>query len=508
MAIAIGVGSPAAAHPLGNFSVNHYHGLHLYPDRIEDLAVLDDAEIPTLQQKASVDRDGDGTVTPAEQTTYANATCREVADALSVRTADRALAWRVTASTFTYRPGAANLATGRTECHLTANVDLRKATTIHIQDSFRPDRVGWHEITAAGHDIGITNSPVQTTSTSDELRKYPNNLLSSPLNQRSVRLQTAGAGAETGAANKVTVPVAGLITRSMGVLGDRLNALTGADRLTPLAGILGVALALLLGAGHAMLPGHGKTVMAAYIAGRRGTYRDALTVGATVTATHTAGVLAVGLLLTTATTLAGETVLGWLGTLSGLLIAGIGASLLAGALTARPRRKEPQELVLAGPAKTEEVVHQHNSSGTHAHGGHGDSHRHDHHSHDHHRHDHHRHRHGRPRTGGLIGVGIANGMLPSPSALIVLLGAVALGRTWFGVMLVFAYGLGMAATLTLAGLLLVRLHRRLTSRLEHRVGNWADRLTTATPILTASLVLAVGVILTLRAAWPLLSQLS
>ncbi|MEU2616368.1 sulfite exporter TauE/SafE family protein [Micromonospora sp. NPDC007271] len=270
---------------------------------------------------------------------------------------------------------------------------------------------------------------------------------------------------------------------------------------TALAGILGVALALLLGAGHAMLPGHGKTVMAAYIAGRRGTYRDALTVGATVTTTHTAGVLAVGLLLTTATTLAGETLLGWLGTLSSLLIASIGASLLASAATARPRRKEPQELVLAGPAKPEEVLHHHNSSGTHAHGGHGDSH-----SHGHHSHDHYSHRHGLRRAGGLVGLGVANGILPSPSALIVLLGAVALGRTWFGVILVFAYGLGMAATLTLAGLLLVRLHRRLTSRLEHRVGNWADRLTTATPILTASLVLAVGVILTLRAAWPLLAQ--
>ncbi|MFG3689620.1 sulfite exporter TauE/SafE family protein [Micromonospora sp. NPDC047740] len=505
VAIAIGVGSPAAAHPLGNFSVNHYHGLHLYPDRIEDLAVIDDAEIPTLQQKATVDRDGDGTVTPAEQTTYATATCTAVADALSVKTGDRVLAWRVTASTFTYHPGAANLATGRTECHLTANVDLRKAATIHIQDNFRPDRVGWHEITAAGHDIGITKSPVQATSISDELRKYPNNLLSSPLNQRSVRLQTAGAGAETGAANKVSIPVAGLVARSMGAVGDRLNALTGADRLTPLAGILGIALALLLGAGHAMLPGHGKTVMAAYIAGRRGTYRDALTVGATVTATHTAGVLAVGLLLTTATTLAGETILGWLGALSGLLIAGIGASLLAAALTARPRRKAPQELVLAGPAKPEEVLHHHPSSGTHAY---SHSHRHDHHSHDHHTHDHYSHRHGLRRAGGLVGLGVANGILPSPSALIVLLGAVALGRTWFGVILVFAYGLGMAATLTLAGLLLVRLHRRLTSRLEHRVGNWADRLATATPIFTASLVLAVGVILTLRAAWPLLAQSS
>ena len=84
-------------------------------------------------------------------------------------------------------------------------------------------------------------------------------------------------------------------------------------------------LAVLLGSGHALLPGHGKAVMAAYLAGRRGRPRDAVTVGATVTATHTAGVLVLGLALSLSSSLAGDQVIRWLGVASGLLVAGIGA---------------------------------------------------------------------------------------------------------------------------------------------------------------------------------------
>src|SRR5262244_3104003 len=134
-----------------------------------------------------------------------------------------------------------------------------------------------------------------------------------------------------------------------------LERLVG-GHLTPLVGALAVLLALTLGAAHAALPGHGKTVMAAYIAGRRGRRRDALTVGAIVTLTHTGGVLVLGLLLTATAGLAAEVVLSWLGIASGVLVAAVGAAMLVGVL----RRRAP------------------------AHGHHGHSHDHDHgHSHDH-----------------------------------------------------------------------------------------------------------------------------
>jgi ABC-type nickel/cobalt efflux system permease component RcnA len=102
-------------------------------------------------------------------------------------------------------------------------------------------------------------------------------------------------------------------------------------------GFLAVLLSLILGASHAALPGHGKTVIAAYLVGRRGTSRDAVVVGATVTLTHTAGVLVLGLLLSLSSVLAGESVLRWLGIASGLLIAGIGVVLLRSAA----RKRDP-----------------------------------------------------------------------------------------------------------------------------------------------------------------------
>jgi ABC-type nickel/cobalt efflux system permease component RcnA len=203
--------------------------------------------------------------------------------------------------------------------------------------------------------------------------------------------------------------------------------------------------------------------MAAYIAGRRGRPRDALTVGAIVTLTHTGGVLVLGLLLTATAGLAGEVVLSWLGIASGVLVAAVGVAMLVGVL----RRRAPVD--------------------GHHHG----------HSHDH---DHHGHSHSHPsrqaRRLSLVGMGIAGGLVPSPSALIVLLGAVGLGRTAFGVLLVVAYGAGMAAMLTAAGLVLVRVRDRWTSRPRRTL----SRLAALAPAGTAALVLCVGLGLAGRAA--------
>ena len=106
---------------------------------------------------------------------------------------------------------------------------------------------------------------------------------------------------------------------------------------------------------------------------------------------------------------------------------------------------------------------------------------------------------------GLIGMGIAGGLVPSPSALIVLLGAIGLGRTAFGVLLVLCYGIGMAGTLTAVGLLLVHLRRRLDDVALARFGVMGGRLTSLAPLLTATLVLIVGLGLTARGLYPLIA---
>ncbi|MEP6696379.1 MAG: High-affinity nickel-transporter [Pseudonocardiales bacterium] len=511
-AAAVGAGSgTASAHPLGNFTVNHYDGLRLRPDGLTDDAVVDTAEIPTLQQRPSVDRDADGQVSAGERASYARTQCAALASSLLLRVGKATVRWRVSASSFGYRQGAARLLVSRLECRLLATSTLTARTTVAFEDRFQADRVGWHEITAEGDGVQLIGSPVPTRSVSDGLRHYPNDLLSSPLDQRSVSLQARPGSGPSTFAGSATLPGAGPIARTLNRVNERFNALVGARHVTPLVGLLAVLLALLLGASHAALPGHGKTVMAAYIAGRRGTVRDAVTVGATVTVTHTAGVLVLGLLLTVVATLAGETLLGYLGVASGLLIAGIGAGLLRSAWHDRQRTRsgvEDESPAVRLPQLAPAQLAPTSRSGPQAHlnddGGHDHGH--------HHGHVHvHGHvpgrdpAHGRLSPRGLVGMGIAGGLVPSPTALVVLLAAIGLGRTVFGIGLVVAYGLGMAATLTCAGLLLVRLRGRLDSLASHRWGGVAARLASVTPLLTATLVLVVGAGLAIRGLAPLLT---
>ena len=225
--------------------------------------------------------------------------------------------------------------------------------------------------------------------------------------------------------------------------------------------------------------------------------------GATVTATHTVGVLVLGLAISLSSAFAGEQVLRWLGVISGVLVAVIGGVMLRDVLRdgRRPAPLEPVEQgvpVLAGAV-----------AGAHATGAPA----HVHHDHAHHDHDHetdhgharphdHGHEHTHPHThgrGGLVGMGIAGGLVPSPSALLVLLASVALGRTVFGVLLVVAYGLGMAATLTAVGLALVRVRDRLDRRLRAgRTSSLLRAVARTAPLVTAALVLVVGLALVAR----------
>ena len=457
----------ASAHPLGNFTVNHYDGLVLSPHAIRDVAVVDTAEIPTEQAKQGVDTDHDGAVSSAERTSYAHSSCAAVAADLYLRIGGVRSAFVVEAASFAYRPGAAGLPTSRLECALSARADLSKRAAVDFSNQYAAGRIGWHEITARGEGTHLVSSPVPARSVTDELRHYPNDLLSSPLDVRHVGVDVEpGPGRSTVAAGVSGIPGAGPAARAVERLNRFFAGLAGTGHLTLGVGLLALLASLLLGAAHAALPGHGKTVMAAYLAGKRGSIRDAVVVGATVTVTHTAGVLALGLALTVSSSLAGERVTDELGVVSGALVALIGVSLLTAAL--RRRRTADRH-----------------GSAHHAHG---------------HPHEHtHEHEHGharRTRRLGLVGMGVAGGIVPSPSALVALLGATALGRTWFGVLLVLAYGLGMATTLTAAGLLLVKLSRKWAGGLAARLSS--DRLAAATPVMTASVVVLVGLGLAAR----------
>ncbi len=499
----LGLAGPASAgnialpaHPLGNFTVSHYNGLTLTPEGIDLLTVIDSAEIPSQQDRSDIDTDGDGEISDAELAARAELVCPQVQQDMVAQVDGSNVVWEVLGTSMEALPGAAGLPTLRMTCNFSAEVDLDGPATVSFTDGYRTDRIGWREITATGSGIALQDPSVPSNSVSDELRSYPDDLLSSPLDVREVTLSAEpGVGNAASAADDIAVPgftgsdpLSRLVTA-----GDRqLESFMGDRELTPLLGTAALLLAVLLGAGHAVLPGHGKTVMAAYLAGRSGRPRDALIVGATVTGTHTVGVLVLGLALTLSSALVGEQALRVLGIISGLLIALIGASLLRDARRARKAESKAQAVLAYAHAAGHGHSHDVDTKTDygHSHGGQG-------HSHGHSHGPGHSHSHG-PGRRGLIGMGVAGGLVPSPSALVVLLGSIALGRTFFGVFLVFAYGIGMAATLTAVGLLLVKLRMRLDVVESSKSNKVATKVTAALPLFTAVLVLLVGVGLVVR----------
>src|SRR5207248_1043501 len=159
------------------------------------------------------------------------------------------------------------------------------------------------------------------------------------------------------------------LTAALAPLARAFERSAGSHDLTLPVVALAIALSVLLGAGHAVLPGHGKTVMAAYLVGRRGTLRDAVLVGTTVTFAHTAGVLVLGLAIALSATWVDTTTLQYLGVVSGALIASVGLGLLRS--TVRARRSAAAHL------HEHEQAHRHGHHRGHEHP-HGHDHRHGH----------------------------------------------------------------------------------------------------------------------------------
>jgi len=194
------------------------------------------------------------------------------------------------------------------------------------------------------------------------------------------------------------------------------------EAMTP--GVLAVALltALAAGAFHALAPGHGKTVVAAYLVGARGTVRHALILGLVVTATHVAAVFVLGLgVLMLGGRVSSPAVIGWLGYASGLMILAIGLHQLSSRVTALAGFKLGGE---GGPGVVGNAGHSHVPTGG-------------------------------VTWGSLVALGVSGGLVPCPSALVVMLGAIGLGRTAFGIVLVTVFSLGLALTLTTIGLVMV-----------------------------------------------------
>ncbi|MEU3047736.1 nickel transporter [Streptomyces sp. NPDC006984] len=525
----------AQAHPLGNFTVSQYDGLTVSPGRLGVDHVEDLAEIPAAQERARIDTDGDDRLTESELTAWARTRCEAAArGARLVVSGDRAT---VTAGAARAREqaGQAGLTTLRVSCTLTAPIPRAE----EIRFSYRPAQAataaGWREITGRGDAMTLDGSDVPQESVSQRLRAYPDDLLSSPPRQETAgfTVRTGGPALADGRSEGDGSPVASVLPRGADRWAQALTGLVARHELTLGFAAFALAVALGLGALHALAPGHGKTMMAAAAtAGGRSSLRDVLALGASVTLTHTLGVFALGALIT-AGSAAAPTVVSWLTVASGVLVALAGALLVRRAWRRRhshghahahahghvhtdghahphvhdgeggdrhPGESQTgpaEERVPAAAVHTEEGT-RHPSATPAAPTGHGHSHSHGHsHAHGHS----HVHSHLPPAPGlrGVVLMGLAGGLVPSPSAVVVLVGAAALGQAWFGFLLVLAYGAGLALTLAAAGFAVVRLRdtttRRLMLRPHGRLFTLARR---AAPLVSAAVVLALGCGLLLR----------
>jgi ABC-type nickel/cobalt efflux system permease component RcnA len=264
--------------------------------------------------------------------------------------------------------------------------------------------------------------------------------------------------------------------------------LDSSRHLTLPVAILALLLAMFYGAVHALSPGHGKTMVAAYLAGTRGRARHAFALGATVTIAHTASVFGLGLVtLSLSEFIVPERLYPWLNLVSGVMVLCVGIYAIRlrlgrmlgglGLRRGRPPGHDHDHAHDEDRAYDHEHAHSHAHEHGHAHGGHGHSHE------------------VPPELSwrSLIALGVSGGMIPCPSALVVLLSAIALHRLAFGLLLILAFSFGLAAVISGIGLA-VLYARRLFLRVP--TGGRAARLL---PVASAISVTLVGVVLTLRA---------
>jgi nickel/cobalt exporter len=399
----------ASAHPLGNFTINRFARVEVAGDRLYVRYVVDMAEIPTLQR------------VPIR------------INALSITANGRPVHLHLVRIVLAHPRGAAGLRTTRFQAIL-AGPRIGGRTVVAVDDRNYENRIGWKEIIFGA----------STRSASSELRAYPKDLLSSPLDIS----QASASLAPTNDAPPVLLSGKALAAPDR-IADSGFASLVGRRHLSTVVVLVSLLLAVFWGAAHALSPGHGKTIVSAYMVGSRGTPWHAALLGLITTATHTAGVFALGgVTLLLSQWIVPDRLYPWLDLSAGLMVVGVGAFVLA----ARARHAR---------------AHQHG----------------------HHRH--HSHDHGERRS--LLAVGISGGLLPCPSALVVLLAAISLHRVAFGMLLVFAFSLGLALAITCIGLLAV-LARRAFARFDG-----GGRLLSVLPAVSALVIVVAGVAMVARA---------
>jgi nickel/cobalt transporter (NicO) family protein len=413
----------ASAHPLGNFTINRFSRIEVSGQHLYVIYVLDLAEIPTFQA---------GRIDARE---YAQRIARG-----TQLTVDGHRAELVAGATALAHPvGAGGLRTTRLEV-LLHGPEISGSSAVAYHDANYSDRIGWKEIVVGRN----------SHSSSDELRAYPKNLLESPFDVTSAQATLAPTNDPP-----PTLSRGASLEAPDRVADSGFAKLIGRDHLGFWVVLASLAAALFWGAAHALSPGHGKSIVTAYLVGQRGTPWHAALLGLIVTATHTVGVFTLGFVtLALSQLIVPDHLYPWLNLSSGLLVVSIGVSVLA----ARWRHARA----------------------------------------DAHEHHHHHHHHGEEQEDGpsfrsLFAVGVSGGLLPCPSALVVLLAAISLHRVAFGLLLIVAFSLGLALSITGVGLIAVAA-KRVFAR-----ASFDGIVLRALPAVSAAVILLAGVVMTIHA---------
>jgi nickel/cobalt exporter len=510
----------ATAHPLGNFTINHYTGIRIEPDRILLDVVIDQAEIPTFQARLDFDTDGDGEVSDEETDAGRVSACHRLEPSLVLKVGGAASDLTLTEAGLTFPAGVGGLSTMRVVCGFRADTGpIAPGTRIDYADTSFRERLGWREIVASGSAMTLRgdDGALRTKDTSGRLTSYPTNLLTQALADTSVSIVVTPGGAtlppfdiadaspllgsgevataastppgatSEGGAGTIQVAAQTAVPATAagvpgGVTSGDLPSIFRSTDLSPLVLLVSILTAAALGAGHALTPGHGKTLMAAYLVGTRGTPLHAAGLGLSVTLSHTLGILVLAALVVGAGEfLPPDLIVNSAPMVAAISIVAIGGWMLIGEGRRRWR------------IRAVETAHTRALTGEHAH------------EHDHPTHE---HSHGGvvhshlPAAGTTISwrslfvLGLAGGLIPSTSALLILLGSIAAGRPAFGFILVVAFGLGMALVMGGIGLALVLARGRL-DRVD--AGSPLGRASSFVPLGAAFLVFGLGIYLTIQA---------
>ncbi len=444
----------ASAHPLGNFTSNHLTRIAVGAHDVDVHYVLDDAEIPTFSLLRSLDPNG--RPSSAALATWAQSHAAEIASQLMLSIDGAPATLQMVGAQAHLRPGAAGLST------LYFTADYRTARPEQMQridysDATLPGHIGWKDVVVA---------PAREPT--DELRVYPNALIGSPRDTTAVAISVDSNGALHVAAQ--AVPDAfGLA--SAGRMND-LSDVLARNLSDPLVLVGALLLAIGLGALHALEPGHGKTLLAISLVGARATVPQAAILAAALTIAHTAGVLLFGVVvLTLARYIVPEALYPWVALGSGLFVAVLGARALANEIRRRTAPPADRAALHARAAARAFAQHAHDHAGLDD--------------------EAHARAHAIPGSAPLrfrdaLVAAASGNVAPCPAALVVLLAAIATHRVGWGLVLIVAFSIGLALTLTGLGVAVVRGAAWLTRRPQF------DRFARSAPLVTAGVISLIG----------------